>query len=102
MMIGSVIAWYTYDNSCTFKWLTGCREISKIIITYCKLLLLPLGSMVCNNNKLIVGDIDGLVQLWLINPSDSSPTAVLDFSVYVVGGVYSMTFDPSLTMVTTC
>ncbi|XP_019852340.1 PREDICTED: WD repeat-containing protein 90-like [Amphimedon queenslandica] len=80
---GSLSIWNTNNNDCIFSWNTGCREIS---------------CMVANSNKVMVGSPDGLVQLWLIDPSDPSPTSILDHSLYVVGGAYSLSFNPQLTM----
>lgn len=97
--IGIVSVWNTMDNSCHFLWKTGCAEIGNLSLSLSSSLFLNLGSMCCNNRSLIVGGAGGVVQLWTIDPSVSKPTAILECSLDLVGGVYSMSFDSSLKMV---
>jgi hypothetical protein len=52
--------------------------------------------MCCNNERLVVGGANGIIQCWSINPSLSKPVAILQTSLQVVGGAYSTSFGKSL------
>jgi WD40 repeat protein len=78
---GLVSVWSTTSNTCHFQWKTGCHDIT---------------SMCCNNERLVVGGANGIIQCWSINPSLSKPVAILQTSLQVVGGAYSTSFGKSL------
>lgn len=46
-----------------------------------------------------MGGANGTLQLWSVDPTRTTPTALLEKSVDLMGGVYSMVFDTNLEMV---
>ena len=46
-----------------------------------------------------MGGANGILQLWSVDPTRTTPTALLEKSIDLMGGVYSMVFDTNLQMV---
>ena len=55
--------------------------------------------MYCNNNRLIVGGANGIIEAWSVDLSMSKPHPLLKGGLDVMGGVYSICFDKTLSTV---
>ena len=99
-----VSVWNTQDNMCILFWDTGCNEIGQynytcIYIYFTYMFGNSIGALTCNNTRVVVGGANGVLQLWSMDFTCDTPTVVLESSIDLIGGIYSISFDPQLQLV---